>query len=129
MGDGDKKPDGYVDREATMLPYIRTTTEGRVIPVRFGKIGWAFIFACLGMIASVTFLVVRVEAGEDDYEEVERDIKTLNSNIGILDEQQRATDQLVKFSVQQLQALLDASDVVGPTKLPELEESKLKDLE
>jgi hypothetical protein len=124
-----KKPNGYIDREASKLPYTRCSIDGRVIPVKLGAIGWVFVIATLGVIGSYPFLSKDVLAGEATDEKIKQDIETIHQNQGTMDENQRETDQSVRFAIQQLQALIEANpNVHGPTELPPLAESELEDL-
>ena len=121
-----KNRNGYVDREASKLPYIRSENTGRVIPVKFGVIGWVFIITTFGLIGGETLFAKHILAGETN----SKNIKILNRNIGKIDEQQRATDQSVQYIVEQLTAIIKADDKIdGPTQLPKLEPSKLENLE
>ena len=122
----EKGTNGYIDREASKLPYVRCKFDGGVVPVKMGVVGWLFVIATLTTIGGATVYANHMV----DDEANEKNIKVLNRNIGQIDEQQRVTDQSVKYMVQQVQALIDADpDVVGPSKLPTLETSKLEALE
>ena len=124
-----KKGNGYIDREASKLPYVRSEKTGRVIPVKFGAIGWVFILACLGLIATTAGLTDKVLAGEAADKKIKKDIEIVHRNQGAMDENQRVTDQSVRFAIEQLQAIIESNpDIHGPTKLPPLAESELEDL-
>lgn len=123
---GEKGGNGYVDREASKFPYIRSEKDGRVIPVKLGAFGWAFVGLTIGLIGAASGFGNHVLAGETN----EKKIEVMNRNIGKLDENQRVTDQSVKYMVQILEAIVKANpEIEGPTSLPELEESKLEALE
>lgn len=125
----DKNGKTFVDREASKLPYTRCPKDGRVIAVKLGAIGWVFVLACLGVIATTATLTEKVLAGEAADKKIKSDIETIHGNVGKIDESQRATDQSVRYAVELLQALVDANpEIRGPTELPPLTASELEDL-
>ena len=122
----EKHGNGWVDREASKLPFIRCKIDGSVIPVKMGIVGWMFVVATLGAIGTSTGFAGHMLASET----TEDNIETMNRNLGKLDERQRVADQRDKFMLQQLKAIIDANPKIdGPTELPELEDSELEALE
>ena len=93
----EKGGNGYIDREASKLPFVRCKIDGSVIPVKLGVVGWTFIVATLTAIGTSTVMANHMLAGEDN----EENIEILNRNLGKLDENQRVTDQSVQYIVQQ----------------------------
>ena len=121
-----KGDNGYIDREASKLPFVRCKFDGGVVPVKIGVVGWIFIIATLGAISGVAGFAPHVIAGKTN----EKNIKIMYRNSERIDENQRVSDQRDKFMIMQLDAIIKADpDIDGPTKLPLLEPSKLEPLQ
>jgi len=111
-----------------IVPHVRCAQCGTVT-VRWGKLGWLFILALAASLSTAGVTAYRVNAGEAEQETIQKNIQTLNNNLGKIDEQVRISVARDKLLSEQMQLLLEAAQVTEHPEMPEVEASTLEELE
>lgn len=109
--------------------YPHVNTKDGVRSVYWGKAGWLFIVATLVMMGSSGLLAYRVDANEEDNKKTEKNMKIMDRNLHKVDEQVRQNAQAAGLANKQLRKLLELEGVTERIEPPEIEDSKLEELE
>lgn len=109
--------------------YPHMTCEKGTYCVRWGWGGRLFITALLVVIGGSGLTAYRLHAGEEANKLTEKNIKILDGNLRVLDEQTRLNAQAAGLANKQLRALLEHQGITKRIEPPKVPESKLKELE
>jgi hypothetical protein len=112
--------------DTSAYPHIKC--KDGVYNVRWGKAGWLFILATLGLIGTSGTYAYKVHAGEEQAERTKQNIQVMHRNIGTLDEQARISAAGDKLVAAQMRALLKANGVTERIEPPAVEPSTLEAL-
>lgn len=116
-----------MSNETPWYPHVKA--KDGTYGVQFGWGGRIFVLALCGVLGSAAITAYRLEADDEDDAIVERNIKTLDQNIRVLDEQGRLNAQAAGLANKQLRRLLEIEGVTERIEPPPVPPSKIEALE
>ena len=120
-------PNDNGNHQSSAYPHIRCGLG--VFNVKWGKAGWTFILATIAALGASGVMTYRVNAGEETDARMERNLKIIQENTRILDEQTRRNEVASGLATRQLRALLHNAGITERIEPPEMRDTKIKPLE
>jgi hypothetical protein len=114
--------------ETPWFPHVQCDDQ-KSLPILWGKGGWLFILAMCAVLGTSGLSAYRVDAAEEDVQEMKEDIGTLATNQHVMDEAQRIEAAKTALMIKQLNALLMKEGVTERILAPAVKPSTLEKIE